>query len=104
MFILYAIFSVIGWALVGLPIALAFPARVISRLAWPLRLLVGAILGPLALLLIFVGMFALQGRLSAFSLAHTESLWPLSILVSTISFIVYTLLLGGRFQGKAERA
>jgi len=90
-FILYAIFSLRGWVLVGLPMALAFPARLLSRLAWPLCLLIGAILGPLALLLIFVVMFGLQGQLNSFRLAHTESLWPLSILVSTVSFVMYAV-------------
>ena len=76
------------------------PARLLSRLAWPLCLLIGAILGPLALLLIFVVMFGLQGQLNSFSLAHTQSLWPLSILVSSVSFVVYAVLLRTRFRIK----
>jgi hypothetical protein len=48
------------------------------------------------LLLIFVALFAIQGRLSALSLAHTESLWPFSVLVSTVSFLVYAALLSWR--------
>jgi hypothetical protein len=74
-FLLYAMVSVFGWILVGVPIAVAVPARLLSRVAWPGRMLIGATLGPLALLLIFIVLFAIQGRLSAFSLAHTESLW-----------------------------
>jgi hypothetical protein len=89
MFLIYGTFSVLGWILVGVPIAVAFPARLLSRVAWPGRIVIGAILGPLALVLIFVVLFAIQGRLGAFSLAHAESLWPFSILVSTISFLVY---------------
>ena len=96
MFRMYGMFSVAGWILVGVPIALAFPARLLLHLAWPVRMLVGATLGPLALLLIFAVLFAIQGRLSAFSLAHTESLWPFSILVSTISFLVYAALMRRR--------
>src|SRR5262249_31394488 len=72
------------------------PARLLSRVAWPGRMLIGATLGPLALLLIFVVLFAIQGRLGVFSLAHTESLWPFSVLVSTISFLVYAALLHRR--------
>ena len=34
-FILYAIFSFVGWMLVGLPATLLFPARSITRLSWP---------------------------------------------------------------------
>jgi hypothetical protein len=93
MFLMYGMFSVAGWILVGVPIALAFPARLLSHVAWPVRLLIGATLGPLALLLIFVVLFVIQGRLSAFSLAHTESLWPFSVVISTISFLVYAALL-----------
>lgn len=93
---LYAIFSLIGWMLAGLPVALMFPVRVYSRLAWPLCFLIGAILGPLALLLIFIVLFGLQGQLGAFSLAHTESLWPMSCMVSTVAFVVYAALLRRR--------
>ena len=96
MFLLYAMFSILGWALVGLPFALAFPARLLSRVRWPLCALIGAALGPLALLLIFVVIFAMQGRLREFSLAHTEALWQFSMLVSTVSFLVYTALLRRR--------
>jgi hypothetical protein len=95
-FVIYAIFSILGWALVGLPIVLAFPARLLLRAPWPLCVLIGAVLGPLALLSIFVVIFAMQGRLSAFSLAHTEALWQFSVLVSTVSFLVYVALLRRR--------
>ena len=98
-FALYARLSFVGWLFVGLPIALLLPAHVIKRLPWPLRLLLGAALGPLALFLIFV----LVSDSSRAALAHghmipgmftgTASLWPLSILVSTIAFVVYAALL-----------
>ena len=52
-FILYAIFSLVGWMLVGLPATLLFPARSITRLSWPRALIVGATSGPIALLVIF---------------------------------------------------
>jgi hypothetical protein len=98
-FALYARLSFVGWLFVGLPIALLLPARFIRRLPWPLRLLVGAALGPLALFLIF----ALVSDSSLAALAHghmipgmftgTASVWPLSILVSTVAFVVYIALL-----------
>jgi hypothetical protein len=99
LYFLYAIFSLAGWTLVGLPIALAFPARLLTRLIWPIRLLIGAALGPLALLLIFVLLAGRLGQFSTLSLAQTESLWPFSILVSTVSFVVYAALLRRRVQG-----
>jgi hypothetical protein len=92
MFLIYAVFSSVGWILVGLPVALAFPARLISRIPWPACLLIGAILGPLALFLIFVVLAVSQGARTV-SLDHTEGLWPLSIVVSTVSFFVYAALL-----------
>ena len=95
-FRLYAMFSVVGWLLVGVPTALAFPPRLLLRVAWPVRVVIGAAMGPLALLLIFVVLFAIQGRPSEFSLAHTETLWPFSILVSTVSFLAYAALLRRR--------
>lgn len=39
MFVFYAPFSLVGWLLVGLPIAVFFPTRFITRLSWPLRFL-----------------------------------------------------------------
>jgi hypothetical protein len=96
MFLLYAIFSILGWALVGLPIVLAFPARLLVRMPWPLCVLLGAILGPLALLLIFVVIHAWQGQPNSFSLVHTNGLWQFSVLVSTVSFLVYVALLRKR--------
>jgi hypothetical protein len=98
-FVLYARLSFVGWLLVGLPIALLLPAHFIRRLPWPLRLLVGAVLGPLALFLVIT----LVSDSSRAALAHghmipgmftgTASLWPLSILISTIAFAVYVVLL-----------
>jgi hypothetical protein len=93
---LYATFSVVGWVLVGVPTALAFTPHLLLRVGWPARVVIGAAMGPLALLLIFVVLFAIQGRLGQFSLAHTEGLWPFSILVSTVSFLAYTALLRRR--------
>jgi hypothetical protein len=95
-FLLYAMFSVVGWVLIGVPTALAIPPRLLLRITWPIRVLIGAAMGPLALLLIFVVLFAFQGRVGEFSLAHTGSLWPFSILVSTVSFLAYTVLLRRR--------
>ena len=98
MFALYAHVSFFGWLFVGLPVALFFSARSITRLPWLLSLLLGAALGPLALFLVLV----LLSDVSRAALAHghmipgmftgTASLWPLSIFVSTVSFVVYVVL------------
>ncbi len=92
-------FSFVGWLFVGLPIALFLPARFIARLPWALRLFAGAALGPLALFLIF--MLASDSSRAALAHGHilpgmftnTASLWPFSILVSTVSFVLYAALL-----------
>jgi len=91
LFIFYTPFSFVGWLFVGLPIALLFPGRSITRLPWPLRLLVGAVIGPLALLVIFVLLG--HGHVSSTSFTGTSSLWAYSILVSTVAFVLYVALL-----------
>lgn len=92
MFVIYMISSFLGWLFVGLPIALFLPAHSIVRLAWPLKLLIGVALGPLALFIIF---FLLgHGRISfPASFTGTSVLWVYAILVSTVSFAVYAALL-----------
>lgn len=88
-FWLYVIFSAVGWTLVGLPFALLVPARLVSRLSWLRRILIGATLGPLAMLVMVVLLLVKQGRLREFSLDHSASLWPMCIVVSTVAFLVY---------------
>ena len=98
MFILYAIFSFVGWLLVGVPTALLFPAGFITRLSWPFALIVGAMLGPPALLVIF----ALLGRGHIYfrNFAEAGTLFAYSILVSTVSFMVYLALLRKEMKSK----
>lgn len=99
MFPFYAAFSVTGWILVGIPIALVFPARLVTRMAWPIRIVIGASLGPLALLVILLLIAAHQRTLSTFSLAHSDGiLWSFSMLVSAVSFDVYAALLRRRLS------
>jgi hypothetical protein len=85
-FVLYAMFSFLGWLLVGVPIAVFFRAGSIAGLSWPLALLIGAALGPLALLGIFPVLN--RGHFPS-SFAHTGWFWCFSALVSTVSFAVY---------------
>jgi hypothetical protein len=98
-FVLYGRLSFVGWLFVGLPIALLLPAHFIRRMPWPLRLLVGAALGPLALFLVITlvsdsSRVALEhGHMISGMFTGTASLWPLSILVSTVSFVLYVALL-----------
>ena len=89
----YGIFSFLGWAMVGLPVALGVAPHVLCRLTWPQRLLMGMALGPMALLIIFVILAVRGGTLKTFSLANYGLFWPMSMLVSATSFVVYTALL-----------
>ena len=94
MCVFYARFSFAGWLLVGVPIALLFPARSIKRLSWTLRVLVGAALGPLALVLILVLLSHGQIDFNDHgTFTGTGPLWAYSILVSTVSFVLYATLL-----------
>ena len=91
LFVLYAAFSSLGWVLIGLPTALIFPADSITRLSWPFALIVGAALGPPALLIIF--MLFSRSHVYFRNVAETGMLFGYSILVSTIAFMVYLALL-----------
>lgn len=93
---IYSMFSVAGWAIVGLPLLLLDRRDRLARLPWLLVVGVGATLGLLALLVIFISLFALQGRITAFSLAHTAPLWPFAAGVSTVAFVVYSSLVRWR--------
>jgi len=91
-FLFLAIFSFVGWLFVGVPTVLLYPARSIVRLSWPLALVVGVALGPLALLMILL----LLGHGHIYfspGFAETGTEFAYSILISTVSFVVYVALL-----------
>jgi hypothetical protein len=50
--LIYFVFSIGGWTLVGVPLALAIPARVVARMSW-CTLLLGAVSGPISLFMVF---------------------------------------------------
>lgn len=91
-FVVCAMFSFLGWLFVGLPTALFFPARFITRLPWPLALVVGAVLGPTALVTIFLLHDHGHIYLSS-SLAASVTPYAYSIVVSAVSVLVYRVLL-----------
>lgn len=98
---IYASFSLVGWLFVGVPIALFFPARSITRLSRPLRVLIGAALGPLALFVIFV--LLSRGHINfnnPGTFTGSQSLWIFSILVSTVSFVLFVALLRKETSGR----
>jgi hypothetical protein len=97
-FVVCAMFSFVGWLFVGLPTALFFSARFMTRLPWALALVVGAILGPAALLVIFLLHDHGHIYLSS-SFAQTVTPYAYSILVSAVSFGVYVALLRRQTMG-----
>ena len=96
-FTLYAVFSFVGWMFVGLPGTLLFPAGSTTRLSW-----LGAISGPIALLVIF----ALLSRSHIYfrNLAEVSTLLAYTILVSTVSFMGYLALLRKEMKSNPTRS
>ena len=97
-FVFYAIFSFVGWLLAGLPAALIFPASSIIRLRWPVAIVVGAALGPPALLVIFL--LLAHSHVYFHNLAETGTLFAYSALVSAVAFVVYFVLLRREMKAK----
>jgi hypothetical protein len=93
---IYGVCSFAGWLFVGLPFVRFIPTHSIADLSWPLRLLLGAALGPMALLVIFA--LLSRGHLSSNSFTSTGFLWLYSIVVSEVSFVLYAGLLSRRAQ------
>jgi hypothetical protein len=94
LFLLCGVFTIAGWVVVGIPVAIVFPARLLAHRSWPvLGSLIGITLGPVALLLVFIAYLALEGGLRTASFDDTEWYWVFSIIVSTVSFLVYAALL-----------
>lgn len=91
-FVFFATFSFVGWLIVGIPTVLLFSGRSIARLPWPLALVLGATLGPLALLAILLMLGHGYIYLSS-SFAETATQFAYSALISTVAFLVYAALL-----------
>ncbi len=88
--------------LVGLPATLLFPARAITLLSWPRALIVGATVGPIALLIIFV--LLSRSHIYFRNLAEISTLFAYTILVSTVSFTVYLALLRKEMKSNPARS
>lgn len=98
----YTPFSMLGWALVGLPTVLFLKAKFVSRLHWLLAALIGAVLGPLAFLPIFLLLSPYKTHLSVADFKGSEPLWICSILASTVAFVVYCALMRGAVRSNKE--
>ena len=91
-FILYAIFSFVGWVFVGLPGTLLFPARSITRLSWPQALDFGRYFWP-DRSACDLRTTQSKSHLLPQLRAEMSTLLAYTILVSTVSFMGYLALL-----------
>jgi len=89
---LYVVCSLIGFLVVGIPVALLLPARFIAGWPWLVTIAVGALLGPPALFAVLAVLGGGSVHLSS-DFRETGLLFALSMLVSTVSFGVYVALL-----------
>jgi hypothetical protein len=89
---LYVVCSLVGFLVVGIPVALLLPAGFVARWPWLVTIAVGALLGPPALFATLVVLGGGSVHLSS-SFRETGLLFAFSMLVSTVSFCVYVALL-----------
>lgn len=90
-FIPVAIASVVGWVVVGVPAVLVLSPQTIARSSRWLLLLLGALLGPLALFVIFL--LLKPGMPKAETFTNTGFLWACASLISTVAFAVHCALM-----------
>jgi hypothetical protein len=101
--LVFATVSFIGWLLVGLPIALFLPVHSITRLSWPQALVVGGVLGPVAVVgALLTAHLGTTGFVSGMALFVISKAMPyaFSVLISTVSFGVYAALLRKQTRGR----
>jgi hypothetical protein len=89
-FIPIAIVSIIGWMMIGIPAVLIISSERILKTAWLLILLGGALLGPLALLVVFL--LLSRGMPNSGTFTNTGFLWACASLISTVAFGVHCAL------------
>jgi hypothetical protein len=89
---LYVVCSLVGFLVVGVPVALFLPTRFVTHWPWLVTILVGALLGPPGLFATLAVVDSAGVYLSS-GFRETGLLLAFSILVSTVSFGVYVALL-----------
>ena len=102
--LLFGVFSLIGWLLVGLPVVLFLPLRVVRRLPWPAIFAIAAVVGPAAFfpvfLLLFASPFALSYPVPHASAQHGwhSQYWLFALLASIVGFPAYCWLVRRRLS------
>ena len=94
LFMVFGMFSMLGWAVVGLPVMLALRTEVAADFHWITSALVGAALGILAMLLLFTALY--QGRID--QIVHPSNPQEIrtfagffsdAALIAAVTFAVY---------------
>jgi hypothetical protein len=98
--LIYFIFAVAGWVIVGIPMVLIIPPCVIARLSWWI-LIIGLFSGPLSLAVIFVRM---SHGLSAGTFRATGLYFILASVISTVACAVYYRLICRHLESTERRA
>ena len=95
--VLFGTYSLIGWALVGLPFVFLLPLRIVSRLPWSAIVAIAALLGPAAFLPIFL-LFRDQTPAEILSPRGAGLYWILSVIASVAGFPTYCWLVRRRLR------
>ncbi len=90
--VFYLAFVIGGGVLVGIPMVLV-PTQVYARMPWWAALVGGVVVGPVALTAVFGVIFAMQGQLRSFSMAHLGLGWVLCVIASASAVCVYVALM-----------
>jgi len=90
-FIPIAIVSIVGWLAIGIPAVLILSQRIVLQSPLWLLLVVGALLGPVALFIIFL--LLSRGLPTTETFTNTGFLWACASLISTVAFAVHCALL-----------
>lgn len=89
-FIPVAITSIVGWLAIGIPAVVVLSPQRISQFPLWLLLVIGALLGPIALVTIFL--LLSRGLAAGETFTNTGPLWACASLISTVAFAVHCAL------------
>lgn len=102
--LLFGVFSLIGWLLVGVPVVLFLPLRFVTRLPWAALLAIAAVVGPAAFLPVFLLLFSSPSA-AAYPVAHSSAqhgwlaeYWLFALLASIVGFPTYCWLVRRRLS------
>jgi hypothetical protein len=98
--------SMLGWVLVGLPVVLSIPTRIVGKLSWITSGLIGAALGLCAMLLFFLAVNG--GKLDKALYSDPQAmrtnltLFADAALIAGVAFAVYGVLVKRELRRQAK--